>query len=192
MYGEVSGQKSPKMGLFGRPYVPSPRILAVCPLVASPKMGPLGSDLTPGSHGSSQVSQSAFVFLAAAALWLLSTRAVFCLNMPSLPSDLGSSAYGFSPCSFSSLMSPFLVPDPYTVWSPPNPKVAIHLYIWSFIVGGQILLPILLATFVFSKDVKRHPTLLNLLFTLSITSVFSSLLCVTVLLTLLINILIRT
>lgn len=52
------------------------------------------------------------------------------------------------------------------------------LYLACLIGGGQVGLPILIATFLFAKKVYRHPTLINFCITWVIYSVSYSMLCV--------------
>ncbi|KAF9442296.1 hypothetical protein P691DRAFT_779470 [Macrolepiota fuliginosa MF-IS2] len=57
-------------------------------------------------------------------------------------------------------------------------SATLYLNIWIYfnLVGNTILLPIIVATFIFSKRVKRHPTLINLCMTWIFSGIFSLLL----------------
>jgi hypothetical protein len=52
----------------------------------------------------------------------------------------------------------------------------VTIYYVLQIVSGHVLLPILLAAFVFSPKISRHPTLLNLVISFIISSISSCLL----------------
>lgn len=57
-----------------------------------------------------------------------------------------------------------------------NPHTLLNLWIYFNLIANTILLPILVATFLFSKKVKRHLTLVNLCITWILSGIFSLLL----------------
>jgi hypothetical protein len=54
----------------------------------------------------------------------------------------------------------------------------LDVWIYFNLVSNTVLLPILVATFLFSRKAKRHPTLVNLCLTWIFSGIFSLLLCV--------------
>lgn len=52
----------------------------------------------------------------------------------------------------------------------------LDIWIYFNLVGNTILLPIVVITFLFSKNAKRHPTLVNLCITWIFSGIFSLLL----------------
>ncbi|KAF7346358.1 hypothetical protein MSAN_01863500 [Mycena sanguinolenta] len=53
----------------------------------------------------------------------------------------------------------------------------LDVWIYFHLVSNTVLLPILVATFLFSKRAKRHPTLINVCMTWILSGIFSLLLC---------------